>query len=72
MPSSIHASRAADSSAIVTEWISEDGQGSYDMTGGEPASMTAAEALTELLSQCGEETQRDSILAGRFILAEQE
>ena len=32
--------------------------------------MTAADALAELLGQCGEDNQRDGILAGSFILAE--
>ena len=65
MSDRLPASSAADSTAIVTYWISADGQGSYDMYG-----MTAADALAELLGQCGEDDQRDGILAGSFILAE--
>ena len=61
----ISATEAATSTAIVTYWIGEDGQGDFDMTG-----LTAAEAVTELLGQCGEESQRTAIMAGHFIVAE--
>lgn len=61
MSTRIPASDAAESAVIVTHWVSADGQGSYDMTG-----LTAADALRELLGQCGEGEQRDGILAGHF------
>lgn len=55
---------ASTSTEIVTFWRGADGQGDYDMTG-----MTASAALAELLGQCGEDAQREAILAGHFILA---
>ena len=61
----IPANETADRTDIVTFWVSADGQGSIDMTGA-----TAAEALAELLAQCGEDDQRDAILAGAFQVAE--
>lgn len=42
-------------------WHSADGQGHLDMRGA-----TLAEARHDLLAQCGEERQREAILAGRI------
>lgn len=55
---------ASTSTAIVTFWQRADKQGGYDMGG-----MTASDALAELLAQCGEDSQREAILDGHFILA---
>lgn len=65
MSTRLPASAAAESTAIVTHWVSADGQGSYDMTG-----LTAADAIRELLGQCGEDHDRDDFLAGHFLLAD--
>jgi hypothetical protein len=47
-------------------WTSEDGQGSYDMTGD-----TLAQAKQTLLDSCADDEQRAAILAGRIqILAD--
>ena len=58
------ATDASTSSAPVTYWISEDGQGQIDMSGA-----TASQALRELLSQCRSDEHRAGILAGSFDLA---
>lgn len=42
-------------------WLSADGQNEIDMSG-----HTEAEALAELLEQCGTEAERAAILAGSF------
>lgn len=59
---------AADtaSTAIVTAWISADGQDSLPMAGA-----TVDQARAELLDQCATDEERASIVAGAFVLAEE-
>jgi hypothetical protein len=57
----IPALAAASFSTPVTLWRSADGQSTIDMSGA-----TAAEAVAELLAQCGSEDERAGILAGSF------
>jgi len=59
----ISAATAATSTQAVAYWVGPDGS-DLDMTG-----MSAAEALAELLAQCGTGEERAAILAGRFQLA---
>ena len=65
MTRTIPATDAADSTDIVTFWVSGDGQGSLDMSG-----MTAADALAELLAQCSDADDAAGVMAGCFDLAE--
>lgn len=66
MAHTLPANTASSSSALVGYWYSADGQGFIDMTGA-----TAAEAVAELLGQCGTGEERAVILAGRFVLADE-
>lgn len=61
----VTATSAASTTDLVTRWVSKDGQSSIDMAGA-----TAAEAVAELLSQCGDNVQRAAILAGSFVVAD--
>lgn len=56
-----HLALTDNRSALVSHWISADGQGACDMSGA-----TAAEALEELLDVCTDDAQRTRVLAGRF------
>lgn len=59
----IPASDASTSTALVGWWTSADGQGSIDMTGA-----TAQVAVEELLRQCASDEARADILGGAFDL----
>jgi len=61
----IPATDAATDDTQVTVWWSADRQASIDVDG-----MTAAEALAELLAQCGTEDDQEDILAGAFAVAQ--
>lgn len=58
---------ASDSQDRSLRWVSRDGQGEYtgwEVPAGSPAEVVIQECVTELLSQCGTDEDREGILAG--------